>query len=737
MPTSTLARVAVPVPVRRTFDFLIPKDSTVSPGVRVLVPFGGRRLVGVVVATGFSSEVPRERLKSVEQVYDREPVVPGRLLETLTWAADYYHHPIGEVMHAALPFDLRRGIATRPRSRDAYRLTAQGAAYDPVLLDRAPAQKRLLQLLQHGSSSPRTAADCRTVSPSWRRAMSALIAKGLASIAQTPTELSPTSDRATPVLLNPAQRAASAQIVAALGRYRSFLLYGITGSGKTEVYLRVVNAAIERRKQALVLVPEIALTPQLIERFQHGSGSSVALFHSGMSAAERYRVWRAAASGGADVVLGTRSAIFVPLLRPGVFIVDEEHDASYKQQDGFRYHARDLALYRAKREGIPVVLGSATPALETLANAERGRHQRLELAARAGAARLPAIRMLDLRTTTAVGGVSRPLLDAMRKRIERGEQSLLFLNRRGYAPVMYCVHCQWCAHCPRCDAKLTCHRSSAQLRCHHCGHTDSMPPNCPHCGRDSLMHLGEGTQRVEQSLRAQFPQAKILRIDRDATRRKGRLEAALQQAKGGEAEILVGTQLLSKGHDFPKVTLVGVINADQGLFSLDFRAAEHLLQQILQVAGRAGRADKHGEVLIQTSCPDHPYFRSLATHDYGEFAQTALAERKQARCPPYRHFALLRAESTASGEALRFLSFARTRALSATRDMPSNGIAVMDPVPAPMEKRAGRYRAQLLLSAGYRPPLHRALERLLRDLEKSPQSRRVRWSLDVDPIDLY
>ncbi len=706
-------------------------------GARVRVQFGKRRVIGIVVATGSSSTLPTERLKSVEQVLDREPTFPSNLMDTLVWAAEYYHHPVGEVMHTALPARLRGGNAIRKSRPDVFHLTPLGSRFDPAQLRRARVQQRLLRLLQSTNGRARTADHCRAVSSSWRRAMARLIEKGLVTSIDPVAALSSPVEALSPVRLNPAQRAASARIIKSFGRYQSYVLYGITGSGKTEVYLRVVNAAIEQGRQALVLVPEIALTPQLIERFRHGSGSAVAVLHSGMSSSERYRAWRAAASGAADVVLGTRSAIFTPLLRPGVFVIDEEHDTSFKQQDGFRYHARDLALYRAKREGIPVVLGSATPALETLANTERGRHHPLELTARAGGAGLPRVRMLDLKTVPTAEGVSRPLLEAVRHRIQRREQSLIFLNRRGYAPVLYCARCHWCAHCPRCDSKLTCHRASGRLQCHHCGHMKDIPTRCPQCSEDSLIYVGEGTQRVEQTLRMQFPEAKILRIDRDATRRKGRLEAVLKQAREGEADILVGTQLLSKGHHFPNVTLVGVINADQGLYSLDFRAAEQLFQQILQVAGRAGRADKHGEVMIQTFYPDHPYFDFLVAHNYKKFAQYALAERKHARCPPYRHFALLRAESTMASAALTFLSFARVQALSATREERSNGITVMDPVPAPMEKRAGRYRAQLLISADRRQPLHRLLDQLVQDLEKSPQSKRVRWSLDVDPIDLY
>jgi primosomal protein N' (replication factor Y) len=567
--------------------------------------------------------------------------------------------------------------------------------------------------------------------------MAALVEKDLVTIRAAPAPPSTPVAPASPVTLNAAQRDAADAILASLGGYQSFLLHGITGSGKTEVYLRVVEAVIERGQQALLLVPEIALTPQLIQRFRQRLAAAVVVLHSGLSLSQRHQAWWSACSGAAGVVLGTRSAVFTPLQRPGVFIVDEEHDTSYKQQDGFRYHARDLALYRAKLEGIPVILGSATPSLETLANAANGRHHRLELPARAGSASLPRIHVLDLRRTPTDDGLSTPLIAAIRQRIERDEQSLVFLNRRGYAPVLYCRQCHWHAQCPRCDAKLTYHKRRDHLRCHHCGHEEPAPPGCPQCGRASLINLGEGTQRIEESLGTLFPQATILRIDRDATRRKGRLEETLQRVHEGEADILVGTQLLAKGHDFPNVTLVGVINADQGLYSVDFRAAEHLFQQITQVAGRAGRAAKPGDVLIQTWYPAHPYFESLLAHDYEGFAEAALTERQEAHYPPYAYFALLRAESTQERAAIGFLDFAREQALQVTQQTRSTGVTVMDPVPAPMERRAGRYRAQLGVSAAHRRPLHRVLTSWLQRLEQSPRTRKVRWSLDVDPVDLY
>ncbi|MDH3451962.1 MAG: primosomal protein N' [Gammaproteobacteria bacterium] len=732
-----VARVAVPVPLRKTFDFLVPGGVAVQPGIRVRVPFGSRDLVGVVTRTDAHSEVPASRLKPLRLVLDAQPIFAPKLLSMLLWAADYYHHPVGEVIAAALPDALRRGGHAEPKQASSYALTDQGRALDIATLGRAEIQRRFISMLRENPGRLINADQCRAVSPSWRRAVAALIEKGLVSVQDTPVSLSEQIVQRSAIRMNAAQSDALTNVIEAMGRYQSFLLHGVTSSGKTEVYLRVVQTAIERGTQALVLVPEIALTPQLIARFRQRVASPVVVLHSGLSSTERHQAWWLAHSGMASVVLGTRSAVFTPLKRPGVCIIDEEHDTSYKQQDGFRYNARDLALYRAKLEGTPIVLGSATPSLETLANADQGRHCRLELAARAGSATVPKIHLVDLTRVAATHGLSGPLMEAIRRRVAQGEQSLIFLNRRGYAPVLYCPKCHWHAHCPRCDAKLTHHKRTHRLRCHHCGHEKAAPTVCPDCGHTELINVGEGTQRIEEALRVCFPEATILRIDRDALRRRGHLEATLKRVHEGDADILVGTQLLSKGHDFPNVTLVGVVNADQGLYSIDFRAAEHLFQQIIQVAGRAGRADRPGEVLVQTCYPGHPYFQSLLTHDYEGFARQALSERKQAEHPPYQHFALLRAESASDREAVQFLFVAREQATRITKQTNCQGVRVMDPVPAPMEKRGGRYRAQLLTSAAHRRPLHEMLGLWLQWLEQAPQGRRVRWSLDVDPADLY
>jgi primosomal protein N' (replication factor Y) len=648
------------------------------------------------------------------------------MLALLEWAADYYHHPLGEVLAAAIPQWLRAGRPARAPQVSAWRLVGEP---DPKKLARAPVQGRIAKALA-AAPAGLEAEQLIALSARWRPAIAALERHGWVAH-ESRDCLPPLKTGVEPgPALNDAQHAAAQAISGARG-YCSFLLHGITGSGKTEVYLAAVREVLARGRQVLVLVPEIGLTPQLVARFERRLATRVAMLHSALTDRMRFCAWQLAAEGRAGVVLGTRSAVFTPLPDLGLIIVDEEHDTSYKQQEGFRYSARDLAVMRAAREKLPIVLGSATPSLESLRHARAGGYRLLELPERTGAASLPAVKLLDMRRLAADEGLSHPLRTALAARLARGEQSLLFLNRRGFAPVWMCHACGWIAPCHRCDARLTYHQRRQKLICHHCGHEEARPGKCPHCQAEGLKPHGEGTERIEQALARLLPKARIVRLDRDTTRAAGALEERLARINAGEADILVGTQMLSKGHDFPNVTLVGVLDADQGLYSADFRAPERLVQQILQVAGRAGRADKPGEVLIQTWHPEHPLFAAFARHDYKAFADLLLAERREAQYPPYRFLALLRAESPRAGEALAFLSHARRLA-----GAPS-GVQLMDPVPAPMERRQGRSRAQLLVQAESRKPLHEFLAGWVRRLAEAKEARRVRWSLDVDPADLY
>jgi primosomal protein N' (replication factor Y) (superfamily II helicase) len=732
--THRIVRVAIPSPLPRLFDYLLPDGVlAVQPGTRVRVPFGRQELVGVVLGMAMESDLPREKLKSIRQLLDTEPLLSPTLMELLAWASAYYHHPIGEVVATALPVLLRRGLPAAAAGEKRYALTDGAHQLPAETFQRSPLQRRLFQAMsQHAEGL--NAAALAEVAENWRDAMKRLEARGLIRITEQPCLVSKPAERHAIPQRSPAQEEAGAAIHAAVGRFQCLLLHGVTGSGKTEVYLRAIEEVIARAGQVLVLVPEIGLTPQLVTRFEGRLNAPVAVMHSGLNESERLCAWQAARTGLAAVVIGTRSAVYTPMPKLALLIIDEEHDASFKQQDGFRYHARDVAIKRARLEGLPVLLGSATPALESLHNAQQGRYQMLSLPERAGAAQPPAVTLLDLRRLKLNEGLSPPLIEALQARLKRQEQSLLFLNRRGFAPVLMCHDCGWLAPCKRCDARLTIHQRSRQLRCHHCGSEAPLPATCPACGSGNLHGIGEGTERIETALARLIPQARIERIDRDSTRRKGSLEAKLQRVHAGEADILVGTQMLTKGHDFPNLTLVGVLNADQGLYNADFRSEERLVQQLVQVAGRAGRADKPGEVLIQTFHPDNPAFAALAHHDYREFGRYALAERAAAHYPPFAHLALLRAESPKPDAALTFLRAAHALAEELAE---AEVVQLMDPVPSPMERRAGRYRAQLLVQAGERKALHDFLSAWLTRLEDEKLGRQVRWSLDVDPVEMY
>ena len=563
----------------------------------------------------------------------------------------------------------------------------------------------------------------------WRRPLRALIAKGWVEPAgDRPCE----SGRVDRPVLNVDQQRAVDALQAHLREFSPFVLEGVTGSGKTEVYLRAIEEVVASGRQALVLIPEIGLTPQLLARFHARLSCRVEALHSGLSDGERLSAWTHARNGTADVVVGTRSAVFAPLARPGLFIVDEEHDLSFKQQDGFRYSARDLAVVRARDTGVPVVLGSATPSLEALENVRRGRYRRLELPHRAGGASPPRIDVVDLRSRPFDNGLCDVLIEAVEQAKARSEQALLFINRRGYAPLLVCHACGWIAECVRCDAHLVFHREDGRLRCHHCSAERSLIVECPECGSKDMRRLGLGTERVASALESRIDGLRVARMDRDATRRRGALEALLDRVHAGEVDAVVGTQMLAKGHHFPNVTLVAILDADGGLFGIDFRATERMAQLLLQVAGRAGRGDRAGRVLLQTHHPEHPLLRVLVLEGYRKFCEGALEERRLARLPPFASLALVRAEATQRDAPQSFLSDAEACASA----RPPAGVSVLGPVPSPMERRAGRYRAQLLVDATSRAALQRFLPGWIAELEALPSARKVRWSVDVDPQEM-
>jgi primosomal protein N' (replication factor Y) len=727
---AVIAGIAIDTPLRRLFDYRL-GSAVVVPGQRVWVPFGRRRVAGVVIELRDRSDLPATRLRTVQAPVDPEPAFDGHLLELLRWSADYYRHPVGEVIAAALPVALRQGAALTA-THTVWRLSADGREHAASALSSRARQLQaaVAFLTAHEHASAASLAEAGISRETLRK----LERRGYVerqSLTDPPSAAPAIALVGGPVL-NEAQSRAVEKIRQSLGSFCTWLLHGVTGSGKTEVYLQAIAAVLARGEQALVLVPEIALTPQLIARFRDRFDTSFAVMHSGLSDGERLTAWRDARDGSARIVIGTRSAIFTPLARPGLIVIDEEHDPSFKQQDGFRYSARDLAIVRAQRLGIPIVLGSATPSLESLARARRQPETLLALPHRAADARAPTLSLVDLRRHADAQGIATPTLLAMRKHLDAGRQVLLFLNRRGYAPVLFCPACGWSAHCKRCDANLTVHRHSTQLHCHHCGSQQTLIEICPSCST-AVKPVGQGTERIEETLERLFPDIPRARIDRDSMRRKGELEATLAQVDRNEVRILVGTQMLTKGHHFPNVTLVVVLNADQGLFSTDFRTSERLAQTIVQVAGRAGRAEAPGEVLIQTEYPAHPLLNLLLHGGYDAFAAGALAEREQAGWPPYARIALLRAEATEPQAPAKFLR----AALEAARQHQTRGVKLRGPAPAPMERRAGRHRAQLLVHAATHGPLQRLMSAWIPQLETLPEARKVRWSIDVDPAELF
>ena len=721
-----IVRVGLDVPLARCFDYSA-DACEVSVGQPVLVPFGRRTMVGVVLEVPDQAAIAPRLLKPILGVVAAAPPLSADDLRLLRFASDYYHYPLGQVVHAALPQRLRRASGAR-RTLSDYVLTEAGSAV-PVddLPARASAKRRVLALLRLNSrvaSAELTSGERRVVNDFVRAGWAT---RQAASKPARPKSPAGALDSALP--LTASQARAIDSISQALGSFVPFLLRGVTGSGKTEVYLQAAANAMARGYQTLILVPEIALTPQL-EAMVRGRfpGVRVASLHSGLNENERLENWAAAQSGLARIVLGTRLAVFTPVPQLGLIVVDEEHDASFKQSEGFCYSARDLAVVRASHRAVPVILGSATPSLETYQNAKTGRYTLLELPERING-RPPAIRCISMRGLDAAEGLSRELLSAMAERLARNEQTLVFINRRGYAPVLMCHSCGWLSGCLRCSAQLVLHLPARELHCHHCGHRERVPSACPGCGNPALSPIGQGTQRIEAALVQHFPSARIARVDRDSTRRKHAWAKIRDRIRAREIDILVGTQMLAKGHDFPHLALVGVLNADSLLYSADFRASERLYALLTQVAGRAGRGEARGEVLIQTEFPDHPLYNALRAQDIDGFAQSVLRERRNASFPPYVYQALLRAEAVQLDSALEFLRTAREmgRALG--------GVELYEPVPAAMIRLAGRERAQLLVQSNSRTALHAFLG-AWRDLLAAQKSSAARWTLEVDPLDL-
>jgi primosomal protein N' (replication factor Y) len=741
-----VVRVALDVPLNTLFDYLVSPDMEVEIGQRVVVPFGPRRVIGVVMEYATGSDILPGKLKQVSRVLADDVVLSADLRALLAFCSEYYRYPIGPTVMTALPARLRNEESISSRIVPRFKLSSLGEVFDLATLPkRSLVRRRVLETL---ADHPCDLSELKSISSGVGQQLKALIAAGLVESVEVaassqasdslPNDVGSYTEQVpgAPHLLTQEQQMA-VDVVGSAHFFRCFLLHGITGSGKTEVYVRLLYKVISEGGQALLLVPEINLTPQLegyfLKRFPDVVLTSL---HSGLSDRERLHNWRLAQSGRARMVLGTRLAVFAELPQLKLIIVDEEHDGSYKQQEGLRYSARDVAIFRASQRGVPVLLGSATPSLESYHNAQSGRYQLLRLTARAQRdAKLPLVRCLDTKVGQMHHGVHERVFREIELRLERKEQSLVFINRRGYAPVMMCGNCNWLSECRNCAGKMVLHLRDERLRCHHCGYQLRVPRACPDCGSVELRPIGSGTQRVEGALRDRFPSAGILRVDADTTRAKGTWARMREQIGSNQADILVGTQMLAKGHDFPGLTLVCVINADSALYSSDFRSAEKLYAQLVQVGGRAGRASKPGEVMIQTSFPDHPLYVALEAHDFGSWANALLDERRLMEFPPFAFQALLRAEAKQENDVYKYLNEARKLAVSVcVATSLRDDIKIFGIMPSALSRRANYIRAQLVVQSANRKLLQEFLSAWQPGLDPLA-SRKVRWALEVDPQD--
>jgi primosomal protein N' (replication factor Y) (superfamily II helicase) len=728
-------RLAIPSPLRRTFDYLPPSEmsaddvNALQPGVRLLVPFGRREVTGYLLGVCAQSSVATGSLKPALAILDQSPLLDPQLLQLCLWAADYYHHPLGEVFSHFFPKRLREGKPPQPPGSPAWQLTTRGKGLPEVALPRSPMQARAIGMLrQTPAIENSTFRNCGISGAILRSLQDKKLIEPCIISERLQTPMISQS-----LTLNPEQATALTALVAAGDGFSCHLLEGVTGSGKTEIYLQLIADCLQRGRQALVLVPEIGLTPQTLARFQQRFAAHIAVLHSGLSDAQRYLAWEAARSGAAHIVIGTRSAIFTPLSAVGLIIVDEEHDGSYKQQDGFRYSARDVAVKRAQIHACPVLLGSATPSLETIHNVLAGRYQHHQLTRRASSGGMPRIEALDVRRQELQAGLSHVLIAAIEETLSLGQQVLLFLNRRGYAPTLQCHDCGWVAQCHACDARLTIHRRRGRLRCHHCGDSSTLPGQCPQCHSARLLAAGLGTEQTEDFLHTRFTRWPIYRVDSDSMQSKGTMQALVDDINRGEPCILLGTQMLTKGHHFPGVSLVAVIDADALLFSADFRGEERMAQLLTQVAGRAGRAELPGRVLLQTHYPDHPALLAMLSTSYAEQARELLKRRQETGLPPVGQLVVLRTDCPNAEYGEKFLQELRARSTSGLPE----GARLIGPLPSPMQRRAGKYRCQLLLTAPNRRVAQAAAAVLVANAEGVPARLGLKWSIDIDPQDAY
>lgn len=736
---SKLVRVALPVPLHRYFDYLLPPFLSAVKGVRVEVPFGNQTKIGVVVDFPKTSDVSEDKIKPIKAVLDLEPIFDEEIWALLSWAARYYHAPIGEVVINALPVKLRNGDSTERSQPDYFAVTEAGRA---ALLSgenkRAKKQQDLLAELAETANFFEKPTACS------QSAWKGLLEKNYIEPVNVPFEPQhwqkklqnrPLVNLHNRLVLNKQQTLVVSRLTVQNG-FEAFLLNGVTGSGKTEVYLQVIEEVLKRGEQVLVLVPEIGLTPQTVQRFKARFNVEIDVLHSNMNETERLNAWLRAKNGESAIIIGTRSALFSQFEKLGLIIIDEEHDSSFKQQDGWRYHARDLAILRAKNLHIPIILGSATPSLESVQNAQNGKFIELSLTARAGNAQQSKQQLIDLKTQRITAGLSDRLLAMMKQHLEQGNQVMLFLNRRGFASVLLCHECGWMCECDACEKPYTYHQKQKILRCHHCSSQRVIPRQCGHCGSTNLITTGVGTEQLEQVLSEQFPTYQISRIDRDSTARKGALENHLNDIREGKSQILIGTQMLAKGHHFPNVTLVAIVNVDSALFSTDFRAEERLAQLYVQVAGRAGRAEKQGEVVLQTHYPEHPLLKTLLEQGYLAFAQEALKMRKVMGLPPFAAQVLLRATGKDNQQVVNLLQNLTAYFQQKCTELGLQGIQLLPPFSAPMAKKAGHYRWLLLIQHRSRGVLQQLIDQFDLDKANLGLQNNIRLTLDIDPQEI-
>lgn len=728
-------QVALGTSRRRSFTYLppvrIPQYQALIPGIRLQVPLGNRQVVGILLKVSNHCDIVATKLKAATALIDLQPVLPEGLFQLGLWACRYYQYPVGDGLLHMLPTKLRQAQRNQPVSSHWQRLDDSIALTAAAILQRSPKQAAIwhqlkeLPVIFNQQQLKRVG-----LTPG---ALKGLLQKGLLKTLLQPTTAPEPKLAQDALVLNPEQTRALQCISPMSQHFRCTLLQGVTGSGKTEIYLQAITQCLSQGRRALILVPEIGLTPQTLQQLQARFDNTIICLHSGLTDKQRLDGWQQANLGFADIVVGTRSAIFTPIPQLGLIVVDEEHDLAYKQQDGLRYHARDLAVKRAYDEAIPIILGSATPALESLANVERGRFQHAVLPKRAGPAQQQRYQIIDVCNEVLSGGLSTELLLHIEQHLRANQQVLLFLNRRGFAPSLQCHNCGLTITCPQCDASLTLHQEPARLHCHHCDHKQAVICQCPYCHNQNLQAIGVGTERCEAQLNKQFPTVPVLRIDSDSTRGKHKLPQLLAEILTGQPCILLGTQMLTKGHHFPSVTLVGLLDLDASLFSTDFRGPERLAQQVVQAAGRAGRANQPGLALLQTRQGEHPYIQILTQRGYAEFACYELQRRRQAQLPPYTHMAIFRAEAKLAQSAEQCL----THLQKALDDLPEAGeqLRAIGPIPASMLRRNGRYRYQLLLQHPQRQALQTICSKLCL-LAEQKQLHKVRWSLDIDPQEI-